>query len=277
MLVVARCGGTPTVPSPGQNPTPTPTPAPTPTPTPSPPNAAPRIVSLTSNTRIEADDVVTVTAVVEDADTPLDKLIYEWSVAPNKGTLTPGTDGRQLKWKSPHAQASPDIYTITLNVTEKFTALDLTEKENKADPKSVTVHYNDSYAEINRIASNFLADFGNYNVSAEQCVRNFTDSCPDKFEELQEIRNNRKDFQILSSTFSFTSYDFNADWTKGTWAGPCVFQDIVKKTGVKENVAGICTLAAVYENWTWFLCESHFKGTGTTPASSLRGRVPGKQ
>jgi len=273
-LLAARCGGTPSVPSPGQPPMPTPTP--TPTPTPPPPNSPPRILSLTSNPRIEADDELIVTAVVQDAETPLDKLTYEWSVTPDKGILTPSADGQQLKWKSPHAQPSPDIYTITLNVTEKYTSPEGEAKVNKADPKSVQVHYNDSWADVRRISMRFLTElFPTYAVSPQQAVQDFSDNCPGKFDELTDVTNNRIFFRIESGTYSISSTVLNADKISGTVVGTCVFKDTVVATGVHETVTGRCTLTTVYENWKWFLCDSHFAGVSTVPGS-LRYKVPGR-
>jgi hypothetical protein len=40
-------------------------------------------------------------------------------------------------------------------------------------------------------------------------------------------------------------------------------------------VSGICTLTAVYEDWRWFLCSSHFKGLDISLLGSSRFRVPG--
>jgi len=278
-LVAARCGSSPSVPSPGQPPPPTPTP--TPTPTPPPPNTLPRILSLTSNPRIEADDELIVTAVVQDAETPLEKLIYEWSVSPDKGILTPSADGRQLKWKSPHAQPSPDIYTITLNVTEKYTSPEGEAKVNKADPKSVQVHYNDSWADVKKISMRYLTElFPNYSLTPAQAVQDFTPSCPGRDAEYDDVVTNRKSFHILSGQYTITSEVLDEPKLNATVIGTCVFEDIPTDPknpffGKKEKVTGICTLTAVYEDWKWFLCDSRFAGLGATP-ESLRGRVPGR-
>ena len=274
--MVVGCGGsTPTVPSSTPPPPPAPPPAPPLPPTPPPPNAAPVIVSLTSNPRVEADDELTVTAVVEDVETPLDKLTYEWSVTPDKGILTPSSDGRQLKWKAPHAQPSPDVYTITLNVTEKFTSPEGEAKENKAEPKSVRVHYNDSWADVKKISLRYLTElFPNFSVSPRQAVQDFSDSCPGKDDEMNDVAVNRKNFHILSGTYEITKQSFDDAKRNGTVVGTCVFHDI-PNGGKPEKVTGICTLTAVYEDWKWFLCTSTFKGLGVS-LDSLRGRVPGQ-
>ena len=144
---------------------------------------------------------------------------------------------------------------------------------------SVQVHYNDSVAELTSLGKDFLENkFGNYNVSPQECVSNFSDSCRGKADELADITANRQNFQILSATYSVDSITLNSDKTFATVVGPCVFIDIIKASGAKERVSAICTLTAVYENFRWFLCESHAAPGpgGTTPLSLLRGRVPGR-
>jgi hypothetical protein len=260
-VLIGACGSG----SGGPEPTPTPTPTPTPGPPPPPANAPPTITSLTSSSsRVEADETVDFSADVQDAETPVDQLTYEWSAAPMGGTFR--GSGRKVTWQAPHLQPTPAVYTITLTVTEKDLKV----------TSSVQVHYNDSYREVTRLGTDFLVDkFGNYNISPQECVSNFSDSCPGKREELSQIQGNRQNFQILSATFSPDTITLNADKTSGTVSGPCVFQDIVKATGRRERVSGICTLTTVYENWQWYLCDSHFTGTGTTPLSLLKFRVPG--
>lgn len=266
----AACSGSsPT--SPG-NPTPPVTPAP-----PAPvPNTPPTISSLTaSSPRVEADGEVSLTAVVEDADTALDKLVYEWSSSPSRGTFTAA--GRQARWVAPHLQPTPDLYTLTLTVTENYTDASGAAKQNKVT-RSVEMRYNDSYAEMTRVSTRFLTElFANAAVTPQQAVQDFSDNCAGKAAERGDIENNRRLFFIESGTFSVTSINLNAERTSGTVVGRCVFKDTVRATGVHETVTGICTLDTVYENWKWLLCGSSFAGTGTTTsAAALSGRVPGR-
>src|SRR3982751_392510 len=80
-----------------------PPPSPTPTPPPPPPNTEPVIVSLTaSGPRVDADADVTLTAVVQDAETPLDQLTYQWSSTPIGGDFI--GSGAQIHWRAPHGQ-----------------------------------------------------------------------------------------------------------------------------------------------------------------------------
>src|SRR5712691_5107901 len=105
--------------------------------TPPKPNEAPVISSLTtSSPRVDADEDVAVAAVVQDAETPIDQLLYQWSATPVNGEFTGA--GRQVRWRAHRVQKTPDLYSLSLLVTEKYTS-----GENKVS-KTVQVHYNDS-------------------------------------------------------------------------------------------------------------------------------------
>jgi hypothetical protein len=269
-LVASGCSGSPTGPKP---------PPPTIEPPPPPkPNEVPIITSMAiANTRVDADAEVSVSAVVEDAETPIEQLTYQWSAAPANGEFI--GQGRQVRWRAPRQQKTPDLYTLTLLVTEKYTAAGQ-PAEHKAS-KTIEVRYNDSPAEVMRISKRFLTElFANFSVSPQEAVQDFADSCPDKANELSDIANNRKNFQILSGTYENVVIDFNPAKTSADVNGVCTFVDIPQlpsdpNFNRRQTVTGICSLTAIYENWRWFLCSSRFRGTGTTP-NQLRYRVPGQ-
>jgi hypothetical protein len=265
VMSASACGG-PTTPSGG---TTTPPPVVTPPPTPPTPNNAPTIASIVlSNSRVEADQEITVTANVSDDVTPIEQLTYEWSAKPVNGTFT--GSGRQVQWRAPHLQTTPDTYTLTLAITEKYTENGVA-KENKASAP-VQVRYNDSYAEISKLSIDFLNDFATFSTSPEQCVRTFSDSCRGKAAELDDIRNNRINFQIQSGTLGTPAILLNDGITFANSDVPCTFVSIQKATGKTETASGTCLLTAVYENFKWFLCDSNFRGTATTNA--VRGLHP---
>jgi len=117
-----------------------------------------------SSPRVEADEDVTITAVVEDADTPVDALTYEWSSSSAKGVFV--GQGRQVRWTAPHLQATPDLYTLTLTVTENYTDPTTNEAKQFKVSKSVEVHYNVSYRDLSRISMRFLTElFPNVSVT----------------------------------------------------------------------------------------------------------------
>jgi hypothetical protein len=257
------CGG------PTTTPTTPPVIVPPPPPPPPPPNNAPTITSMTlSSPRVEADQELTVTAVVADDVTPVAQLTYEWSATPVNGTFT-GT-GAQVRWRAPHAQPTPGLYTLTLTITENYTESGVA-KTNKAT-STVQARYNDSYAEVNKLSVDFLHDFGTYTTSPEQCVRNFSDSCRGKADELSDIRANRTNFQIQSARLGTPAILFDDKLAFANSDVPCTFVSIQKSTGKTETATGTCLLTAVYEGFTWFLCDSHFAGSSTTV--SIRGIHP---
>jgi hypothetical protein len=269
-LVVSGCGGSTTKPTPV-----------TPPPVVVPPvvrNDAPIIASITvSSPRVEADQAVVATAFVSDAETPLDQLTYQWSATPVDGTFT-GT-GPIATWRAPRQQATPDLYTLKLLITEKYTSAGQ-PKENSVS-STVQVHYNDSPKEIMTISMRFITElFPTSTIPAQQAVADFSDSCSEKASEYNDVANNRINYQILSGTYTNVSVTPNGDRTFADVSGTCVFRDIPKdpknpNVGKTETVTGICRLTAIYENWKWWLCSSRFEGIGVT-TSSLRFRVPGR-
>jgi hypothetical protein len=241
-------------------------------------NDAPVITSMTVNSpRVEADQEVAATAFVSDAETPLDQLTYQWSATPVNGTFT--GPGPIATWRAPKQQRTPDLYTLMLLITEKYTSAGQ-PKENTVS-STVQVHYNDSVREITTISMRFLTElFPTYTISAQQAVADFSDSCSEKTAEYNDVANNRINFQILSGTYTNVSVTPNGDRTYADVSGTCVFKDIPKdpknpNVGKTETVAGICRLTAIYENWKWWLCSSRFEATGVT-TNSLRYRVPGR-
>lgn len=269
-LVLSGCGGNTTKPTPV-----------TPPPVVEPPvvrNDAPIISSITvSSPRVEADQTVVATAFVSDAETPLDQLTYQWSATPVNGTFT--GSGPIATWRAPRQQATPDLYTLKLLITEKYTSAGQ-PKENSVS-STVQVHYNDSPKEIMTISMRFLTElFPTYTIPAQQAVVDFSDSCSEKASEYNDVANNRINFQILSGTYTNVSVTPNSSRTFADVSGTCVFRDIPKdpknpNVGKTETVTGICRLTAIYENWKWWLCSSRFEGIGVT-TSNLRYRVPGR-
>jgi hypothetical protein len=261
VALISGCGGSPTGPRQVVSP-------PSADTTPSRPNDVPVVNSLTtSRSRVEADQEVVVTARVQDDVTPIDQLIYEWSAKPVNGTFT--GSGLQVTWRAPRLEATPDTYTLTLTVIEKYTDKGVA-KENRATA-AVQVHYNDSTAEISKLSVGFLNDFATYSISAEQCVRNFSDSCNGKAAELSDIRANRINLQIQSGRLGTPTVVLNGDLTFANSNVPCTFVSTLKATGKTETATGTCLLTAVYENFKWFLCDSHFSGSATT---AIRGIHP---
>ncbi len=136
-----------------------------------------------------------------------------------------------------------------------------------ADQHRVIVVRRDALQRLGRrdhraIAAQFYQDFGTYSVSAAQCVRNFSDSCSGKAEELRDIQDNRNrtDFRIVGSTLlGSPSVSVGNQRVTGEYRQRCQFEDVEIRTGRRYRLEGGCYLTAVYQDWRWWLCESHFQ------------------
>jgi hypothetical protein len=253
-------------------------------------NSPPIIESIAIGARAESDKAIQIAATVKDVETPIGQLTYTWSASPQSGTFSGNSvSGSQalVLWLPPKGQKTPDLYTVTLTVSEAYTAAG--QARQNVVSSSATVHYNDSPTEVNTVAYDFLVyKFGNVNVTPTEAVSNFSDSDqvqPDgkicreeKGAEFDDVKNNRENVHILGASFFQTTTAFNSTYTWGTIDGRCQFEDIPNSgpnAGRHEFVSGICHLTTVYENFRWLLCVSNFDGEDVTLAS-LRGRVPGR-
>ena len=270
--VMAACGGSPTTPPPTVN-------------------TPPTIESVAIGARAEADQAIQIAATVKDAETPISQLTYTWSASPQGGIFSGNSiSGSQaiVMWRPPKGQKTPDLYTVTLTVTEAYTASG--QARQNVVSSSATVHYNDSSAEVNAVAYDFLVyKFGVATVTPAEAVSNFSDSnqvqpdgkicSQEKASELADVQTNRENFQILGASFTQTTTAFNPAYINGIIDGRCQFEDIPKSgpnAGRREFVSGMCHLTTVYENFRWLLGVSNFDGDGAPVLASLRGRVPGR-
>jgi hypothetical protein len=242
------------------------------TPTPTPPsssNTPPQIASLTSSSpRVEAEQEVTLTATVTDAETNPSQLAYAWSVSPAGGLFT--GSGREVRWRAPKPAPTPALYTVTLTVTETY-ASGGAQRTNQVSG-TVQVRYNDPIAEITDISTTFFNDFMTDGVSAAQTVRNFSDSCPGKAQEQQDVQNVRNLFRAQGAQFSFSSIVLDTPRTSAVVTAACTFRSIRRSDNQLEVSPGTCRLTAVYEPFRWWLCDSRFFPQGTAVPTSL-GRL----
>ncbi len=227
-------------------------------PTPPPVTNSPPAITLlvTNQDHVEAGAEVDVTATVTDAETPVDQLQFAWSATPANGTFT-GT-GAKVRWRAPAGATSPSQFTLKVTVTETYKSGSL-QKENVVSTTE-KINYNDSPVEIGAVTQLFLTDFGTYSVTPEMCVRNFSDSCRGKADELGDITANRArdGVKIMDATSTIGSIVFNASHTSADVVAPCTFRDRYND-GRVVSVVGNCLLGAVYENYKWLLCYSNFQ------------------
>jgi len=235
------------------------------------PNSLPTIEWLFTNTeRAEINGQIELNAVVSDAETDPANLQYEWTAT--GGSFT--GSGRSVMWNAP-ATANPALHELKLTVVEKYTTTDAdgrTQTRENRVSRSVTAHVNDSAAELSALALTFLDDFVHSERSPEFCVRNFSDNCRGKAEELGDIQRNRVQYIIDPgrSSYRISSIGYNTPAnvpTQATFAtvlAPCEFGSTERATGIFGVARGTCRLTNVYEDFRWRLCESNF----LPPASS---------
>ncbi|OFW22421.1 MAG: hypothetical protein A3H97_16775 [Acidobacteria bacterium RIFCSPLOWO2_02_FULL_65_29] len=229
------------------------------------PNAPPIIQSLFMNTdRAEVNGQIQLTAVVVDQEADPASFVYEWASA--GGAFT--GSGASVVWRAP-GSASPAVQELKLTVIERYTVTDADgrsqSRENRATAM-VTAYLNDSPAELSALALTFLDDFVHSERSPEYCVRNFSDNCRGKADELGDIQRNRAAYIIdpTRSSFRILSISYNTPGntpgqaTFATVLAPCAFASTEKATGIFGVATGTCRLTNVYEGRQWRLCESNF-------------------
>jgi hypothetical protein len=262
-LLIAGCGGNPVAPPPP------------PPPANTPPTAA---ITSTLPVRVEAAETLDLAADVQDRETPVDQLTYTWTATGVGGTFEQvSANPRRVKWLAPRGSL-PRAFAFELAVTERYQESGV-HRIHQVSASSSMLHYNDSPADLTRITVRFITElFSNYSVTPAQAVQDFSDSCEGKRREREDVEGNRKNFRILSGTYSNISTALNSDRTRATVTGRCVFRDIPNSgpnAGRTQRIEGRCDFNAIYERWNWFLCDSTFTGSGPATRESLRFRVPG--
>ncbi len=256
---LGACGATPT----------TPTPPPVPPVTPPPVVTAPTIKALTIGAaRTEVDREVTVTADIEDAEKPPAALTYVWSA--DAGTFT--GSGMSVTWRLPKGSAAtPANVVIRLTVVEPYQVLEngqLVNREHRITREADPVRVHDSPAEITKMVRTFLIDlYGNFANSPDACLVDFSDSCPGKAAEREDIVDIHDNYQsILEVRVESTHVTLNGAGTFADVVAPCLFR-ARKNNGEVEASAGDCVLTAIYEQQRWWLCSSSYPNGVAIPAS----------
>jgi len=266
VLLAAGCGGPGAQPSPppgggngGQQPPP-------------PVNTPPQVKAIgLSDARAEAGVPITVTATIEDAETPVANLTYAWTA----GTGTFSGTGPVVTWVAGAEAATPADIVLTLTVTEKYGS-GTSAGEHKVTG-TASVHLNNSPRELRDMSLRFLGDFVNSRVPPAKCVEEFTDSCRGKKDEFNDIDDNRHDFEIISSTLRHTGLEIAPNRLTATVHTFCSFTSRVITTQPREEncangrcplgsvgfAEGDCYTTNVYEKGRWWLCESHIGPKGT--------------
>ena len=248
-------------------------PTPPPPPPPPPANAVPVIKSMVaSDPRAEVGVPITLTAAVEDAETPPATLTYDWT-APT-GTFS--GSGSTVTWVAGQDATTPADVVLTLTVIERYTS-GTTQAEHKVST-TTTVRLNNSPRELREMSLRFLGDYANSRISPDQCVAEFSDSCNGKRDERADVDDARHDYEHIGSTLKHTSLSIAPNRLTATVHTFCSFTVRVITTQPREegclkggcpigsigSSTGDCWTTNVYENGRWWLCDSHF-----TPIPSL--------
>lgn len=211
-------------------------------------------------TRREAATDIAVSAVVEDAETPLSQLTYVW--AANVGTIT-GSGAAATFRLPPGIQKGVDV-VVTLTVVESYKAVVNNQsitQEFRVVSQAAPFRVHDSDAELKELSRRFLMDlFGNSDIPPAGCLVDFSETGPcaqGKADELSDLINHRRDYVVLdrrmnSQQVVFTGPD-SARVNNDAW-----FMDRKISTGFVGTTTGNFPLTAVYESRRWWLCTSGF-------------------
>ncbi len=248
-------------------------------PTPVGPATAPIIRSITvPGSRVEAGTDITITAVVEDAETPFAALTFQW--AASAGTIT--GNGASATWRMPAGITSGVDVVIALTVFDAYDAIvnnTVVKRQFVVSRISAPFRVHDSAAEVKALARRFLVDlFGNSSVPAEACVVDFSDVCANfgegKNSELQQIVAHRAGYVVISAQILNQNVVFTGAST-GSVHSATMYVDRPRTSKVLGTTCGDFELTVVYVGGRWWLCESYFNEDDLSfcPSASNDGGV----
>lgn len=214
---------------------------------------------------------INIAATVEDPDTPVDQLVYEWKAT--AGTIT--GSGSTVRWRAP--DFGTQEYTVMLTVIDRYkvegpngTSVTL---ETRVDGSTrISVH--DSVKEISDMAREFLLDFSLQRPESV-ILKNFTVSagCP------KGRAAEASDVKINQSTYTIQSYTIGTPDVAVRFAGACRYRDRLgdacayvpsiwnsldkTKNNAPTLADGTDQVTAMYEGNRWYLCDSDFIPRGT--------------
>ena len=228
--------------------------------------------------RVETGQDFAITAVVEDAETPLANLSYAWTA--NAGSIS-GT-GPVVTWRhAPGLKAGVDV-VITLTVIDKHKAVEnnaIVDREYRVVGQAAPFRVHDSVAEMKELARKFLLDlFGNSAVPPAGCLVDFTEAgrcARGKQAELEDITENRQLVVIKSGKIysqAFVSEGINA----ARVISDAEFFSVWNYSGQGGLERGGFIVTGIYDQNRWWLCESTYDPTsGHGPLSLLYKRRSG--
>jgi hypothetical protein len=210
------------------------------------------------------DESVTVSATVEDAETPVSQLTFTWSA--DTGSFSGA--GPTVSWTAPHEFRTPGTATLTLVVTERYQTTDASGRAVTAENQvrgTTAVRLHNSPKEVGDLAVLFLEDFSKQ-IDPLLVVRNFSLSCSGRGDELFDVEKDNRDFTM-------NSYSIGTPATTVGFTGRCPFRNVrgdacafvpvewhstLKATGARTTAIGTDQVTAIYEDGQWRLCASDF-------------------
>jgi hypothetical protein len=231
--------------------------------------------------RVEAGQNIAITATVEDAETPLGQLAYQWSAT--AGTIT-GT-GTTATWTMPKGITAGVNVAITLTIVDTYDAVvnnQVVKQQFTVAGTSLAFRVHDSETELVGLAVKFLRDlFGNSSVRPADCLVDFTDLCADlafgKTAELADITRHRTLVEVQSVTFFSQIVSFQgAD--AGMVYSDAEFRDRWLSDGIVRPYRNEFVVTGRYHQGRWWICESYVDRTNDLTrdgwmSSDGRGRI----
>lgn len=208
--------------------------------------------------RVEAGQDITITAIVEDAETPLDRLVYKWTAS--AGTIT-GT-GAKATWRMPAGITKGVDVTIALTVVDTYDAIvgnQVVTRDFTVTGTSTAFRVHDSIAEQKELARRFLIDlFGNSSVAPLDCLADFSEvgRCrKGRLDELADIERHRDDYVVLSKRIINQAVQSTGP-DEGIVRSVSEFIDRRTDTGAVGTTCGVFVTTTIYDAGRWWLCES---------------------
>jgi hypothetical protein len=218
----------------------------------------------------DLNEEILVTALITDAETSPDALIFEWTA--DQGTFS-GT-GRVLRWKAPEAGGTPRAATLKVTAIERFQIANdagvPVNQEHRVEGSTV-VQVHDSAKEVGTLVTRFLENFSRSSVPTSTVMQDFFPTCYGTATERDEVERNRRELIITSSFVGppAVTVNFGAVCPFRDKPGDACSNSEVRWTsdvraGGSESVAGFDHVAAVYRAEQWWLCDSQWEPRSST-------------